>query len=93
MDDEDYAGPATLTVGARTVEVRVRLIARTEPQDGRVHWFGRTEATTALEAGDVIVTTPVGSAAGRIGDVDLWGRYRLAGVGTPPFPCPEPPSD
>ena len=41
-DDHDgYRGPATLTVDGREVPVRAILDARHEPQDGRLHWFGR----------------------------------------------------
>ncbi|MFC5951842.1 DUF4873 domain-containing protein [Pseudonocardia lutea] len=97
-DDEGYTGPATLTLDGTSVEARVRLLARTEPHDGRVHWFGRVDRNAELsallggKAADVRVVTPSGQAQGRIGDVDLWERYRLTGVGTPPFPLDEPPA-
>ncbi|MCE3553956.1 DUF4873 domain-containing protein [Pseudonocardia sp. RS11V-5] len=97
-DDEGYTGPATLTVDGTPVEVRVRVEARTEPHDGRVHWFGRVDRNEALsallggKAADVLVVTPRGRAQGRIGDVDLWERYRLTGVDAPPFPLDEPPA-
>ncbi|MFR9801826.1 DUF4873 domain-containing protein [Pseudonocardia sp. RS010] len=98
QDQEGYTGPATLTVGGASVEVRVRLLAHTEPHDGRVHWFGRVDRNEELsallggKAADVGVRTPRGWAAGRAGDVDLWDRYRLTGVGPPPFPLDEPPT-
>ena len=97
-DDEGYGGPATLTVAGTPVEVRVRVEVRTEPHDGRLHWFGRVDRNEELSAllggraTDVLVVTPRGRAEGRIGDVDLWDRYRLTGVGTPPFPLDEPPA-
>src|SRR5690242_13124818 len=49
-DDEGYTGPATLTVDGTPVEVRVRVEARTEPHDGRVHWVGRVDRNEALSA-------------------------------------------
>ncbi|WP_214364363.1 DUF4873 domain-containing protein [Pseudonocardia sp. H11422] len=100
--DEGYTGPATLTVDGRDVPVRVRLDARHEPQDGRVHWFGRVEAeqqladllsTGAGRTAAVHLRTPTGRADARIGDVDPWGRYRVTGVGTPPFTRADPPLD
>jgi hypothetical protein len=96
--DEGYTGPATLTVDGTPVEARVRIEARTEPHDGQLHWFGRVDRNAALsalldgKAADVLVVTPRGRAEGRIGDVDLWDRYRLTGIGTPPFPLDEPPA-
>lgn len=92
-DDVDYAGPATLTIGGSALDVQVRLEAHTQPQDGKVHWYGRVTRDDALDGvlggrnADVVVATPGGTASGRIGDVDLWGRYRLTGVGAPPYPC------
>ena len=38
---DGYSGPATLTVDGRRVPVHAVLDARHEPQDGRLHWFGR----------------------------------------------------
>ncbi len=40
-DPDGYMGPATLTVDGRAVPVHAVLDARHEPQDGRLHWFGR----------------------------------------------------
>ncbi|SDG00365.1 DUF4873 domain-containing protein [Pseudonocardia oroxyli] len=102
-DEVDYAGPATLTIDGTALDVHVRLEAHTQPQDGKVHWYGRVTrdpASGAALAGvlggrnaDVVVSTATGSARGRIGDVDLWGRYRLSGVGSPPYPLDEPPTE
>jgi hypothetical protein len=33
----------------------------------------------------VVLRTAHGSAEGRLSDVDPWGRFRIAGVGRPPF--------
>jgi uncharacterized protein DUF4873 len=99
MDEVDYAGPATLLVDEWEVPVRVRLVAVNEPVDGRIHWSGRVEAdqtlhevlggsTTAME-----LVTPNGRAPGKVGEPDPWGRYRVTGVGRPPFEPDPPPLD
>ena len=92
---EEYAGPARVSTGSTTgdsstVEVEVNLRGYFEPLDGRFHWYGRIGASEELGAqvssGDtVVVTTPAGSAAGRLSDIDPWGRFRITGTGRPPF--------
>jgi hypothetical protein len=94
--DEGYTGPAVLTVGGRDVPVHAHLDARHEPHDGRLHWFGRVrveDGQPEIPSGTVEVRTASGRAQARIGDVDPWGRYRLTGVGTPPFRIEEPDLD
>ena len=105
MDDDDgYQGPATLTVDGRDLPVQVLLDARHEPQDGKLHWFGRmtlegdptepallsalTSTTSHIE-----LSTAAGRSEARIGDLDPWGRYRVTGVGAPPFAVDEPTLD
>lgn len=94
-DPDGYTGPAVLHVEGRELAVHVRLDARHEPQDGRLHWFGRMRlpgidgpapampTTGKLQVGDRLA--PV-----RVGDLDLWGRYRVTGVGIPPYPREHP---
>jgi hypothetical protein len=95
--EEGYTGPAVLTtVEGRDLPVHAQLDARHEPHDGRVHWFGRVrvaEGHPDVPSGAVGLRTDSGSAEGRIGDVDPWGRYRVTGVGTPPFRIDEPDLD
>lgn len=93
--DEGYSGPAILTVDGRDVPVHARLDARHEPHDGRVHWFGRIkiEGGPPDFTGPVVLRTEGGHAEARIGDVDPWGRYRVTGVGTPPFRLDDPDLD
>lgn len=102
--EEGYTGPAVLTVDGRAVPVSVRLDARHEPLDGRLHWFGRllpepaADAEPALRAAlttadRVELATGTCRAEARIGDVDPWGRYRVTGVGAPPYPLDGPPLD
>lgn len=82
---EEYDGP--VRVGSVTVEASLR--GAFQPIDGRFHWYGRLAASAALDelgpGSSVTVTTEHGSAAGRLSDVDLWGRLRVAGTGRPPF--------
>jgi hypothetical protein len=94
--DEGYTGPAVLTVDGRDVAVHARLDARHEPHDGRLHWFGRVRPDGdpgGTLAGRVELRTDDARAEGRIGDVDPWGRYRVSGVGAPPFRIDEPDLD
>jgi Domain of unknown function (DUF4873) len=91
--DDGYTGPAVLTVDGQELAVHAQLDARHEPQDGRLHWFGRIrveEGHVDIPSGTVELRTDTGRAEGRIGDVDPWGRYRLTGVGAPPFRIDEP---
>lgn len=91
--DEGYTGPAVLTVDGRDVPVHAQLDARHEPHDGRMHWFGRIRfenGPPGIPIGTVELRTESGRAEARIGDVDPWGRYRLTGVGTPPFRIDDP---
>ncbi|MGH3588996.1 MAG: DUF4873 domain-containing protein [Pseudonocardia sp.] len=37
-----------------------------------------------------MLSTDGGRAEARIGEADPWGRYRVTGVGPPPFALPEP---
>jgi hypothetical protein len=88
--DEGYTGPAVLTVDGRDLPVHAQLDARHEPQDGRLHWFGRVRAESGLPGGPVELRTDAGRAHGRLGEVDPWGRYRITGVGVPPYRLDEP---
>jgi hypothetical protein len=88
---EEYVGPAQLAgPDAQPLPVEVTLRGRFEPIDGRFHWYGRVAADAGLDdrhaAGDTVtLTTPHGSAEGRLSDVDPWGRFRISGTGRPPF--------
>lgn len=83
--NESYDGPASIG----PVKLEVRLRGHFEPIDGRFHWYGRLPAGVLGEqhiAGSTVtLTTPHGSAEGRLSDVDPWGRFRIAGAGRPPF--------
>ena len=91
-DDEGYKGPATVRLAdGQEFTVQLTLRGHVEPLDGRFHWYGRVAVDAGLEAAlggrraQATVTTPQGQADGELSDVDPWGRYRVAGVSTPPF--------
>jgi cation diffusion facilitator CzcD-associated flavoprotein CzcO len=92
LDDGDgYEGPAQLAVGQSQFAVRVRLRGHFEPIDGRYHWQGRIDANEKLEEvlrsgrASGVLTTPEGSAPCELADPDLWGRYGVSGISTPPY--------
>ncbi|MGH3738035.1 MAG: DUF4873 domain-containing protein [Micromonosporaceae bacterium] len=92
MTDDGYDGTATLRIGDDNLAVEVRLRGHFQPIDGHFHWYGRIAADPAVAdaAGGrkarATLTTPHGQAEGAVSDPDTWGRYRIAGTGTPPFP-------
>lgn len=92
---EEYAGPAVVSAGSTSetaddIPVEVHLRGHFEPIDGKFHWFGRIATSDELAArhqagATVTLTTPQGTATGRLSDVDPWGRFRITGTGRPPF--------
>lgn len=86
----EYDGPATLTDEAGgPIEVDVRMRGEFQPLDGRFHWWARLAAGSAADAlksgATVTIDTGHGTATGRLSDLDPWGRYRITGLGKPPF--------
>ncbi|SDO18435.1 DUF4873 domain-containing protein [Actinacidiphila guanduensis] len=94
MEDDGYDGPAVVIVGEERFATRARLLGQFQPLDGRYRWYGRLAADEALTrlVGDrgaaVILRTEEGFAEGRIGEPDLWNRYRIEGESAPPFHVP-----
>jgi hypothetical protein len=93
--EDGFAGPAVLRLdGACPIDIAVEVTLRGyfEPVDGRYHWYGRLAAnddlTELVGAGKAAVrlSTEHGSAKAVVSDLDPWGRLRIAGVSTPPFP-------
>jgi hypothetical protein len=87
---EEYSGSAEVASEEGAIPVDVQLRGHFEPLDGKFHWFGRIAANEVLAGGHrsgstVTLTTPHGSARGRLSDVDPWGRFRISGTGRPPF--------
>jgi len=91
---DGYTGPATLRVDGRELPVHVQLDARHEPHDGRLHWFGRLRpddgAALSPSGATAELVTSAGRARAQLGEIDLWGRYRVTGVGPPPYAVDEP---
>ena len=90
--EEGYSGPVRLVVGDHELQVEAVMRGYFEPIDGHYHWYGRLAPHDELtelvsSSASVAVHTPQGSAEGKVGEVDLWGRFRIGGVGRPPFHC------
>ena len=89
--EEEYAGGAVLFTADREIAVEVLLRGHFQPIDGRFHWYGRVAAdadVAELANGrrtDVVLRTPRGEAVGTLADPDPWQRYRITGLGRPPF--------
>jgi hypothetical protein len=90
--DDGYDGQAEIVSDDSVVPIAVRLAGHFDAISGSYSWFGRVAAnpavTALVEAGVRTVTlrTPHGAASTRLSDVDPWGRFRVEGFGTPPFP-------
>ena len=88
-------GPAGLPAESPAeLPVEVSLRGAFQPLDGRYHWYGRIAASdrlpSTLSGSEVVVRTPYGEGAGRLSDVDPWGRHRISGTGRPPFEVDAP---
>lgn len=92
MEENDYQGTCTLAHEEGEITAEVVLRGYFQPIDGRFHWYGRLAANDAINElasnrkKDVILRTPHGEAVGKISDPDPWDRFRINGVGRPPFP-------
>lgn len=88
----DYLGQATLVVAGAEFAVEVELRGFIQPLDGVFRWYGRTRPNDEVRAavGDRMTVgslrTDYGEASVKIGEFDMWQRYRLLGTGRPPFP-------
>ena len=89
--DDGYEGPATLVTGGTQVAVQVQLRGHFQPIDGRYHWYGRIAPNQGLHdllgpgRAQAVLTTSEGSAPCELSDPDLWQRYRVTGISTPPY--------
>lgn len=90
-DEDDYRGPAIALTEETELDVEVVLRGHFQPIDGRFHWYGRISAherISELADGrrkDIVLRTPTGEAVGTLSDPDPWNRYRITGLGRPPF--------
>lgn len=93
-DEDGYSGELTIRIGADEVRVHGTLRGQFDPIDGHYHWYGRLAPDDGLTGRaaraplEVRVVTPEGQGEAKMGDVDMWGRLRVAGIGRPPFPLP-----
>ncbi|HKN55699.1 MAG TPA: DUF4873 domain-containing protein [Amycolatopsis sp.] len=93
-DEDGYRGPATLVVDGTELVIEVDLRGCFQPIDGYYRWYGRitaNEELAALAGGKkMAVELRAGGhhAVGEVSDPDPWGRYRVMGTSTPPFPVP-----
>jgi hypothetical protein len=90
--EDGYRGSAVVVVDGREFAVDVDLRGHFQPIDGRYHWYGRLRPNDELAAElngrkrAAALRTPDGMADGELSDPDPWGRYRITGISTPPFP-------
>jgi cation diffusion facilitator CzcD-associated flavoprotein CzcO len=90
--EDGYQGPATVVVGSSRFEVEVVLRGHFQPIDGRYHWYGRIARCGPLAAAAgpgrarAVIVTRQGRAPCELSEPDPWGRYRVSGISTPPFP-------
>lgn len=89
--EDEYRGEAVLFTEDTEISVEVVLRGNFQPIDGRFHWYGRLaehqEITDLVEGRrtNVVLRTHSGEAVGKLSDPDPWNRYRITGVGRPPF--------
>jgi len=88
-----YDGAARLIVGDQEIAVTVHLDGHLEPLDGRFHWYGRIERSTAVTAikdgGATTGMVQIGDASPaelRLAEYDPWGHVQVNGTGVPPYP-------
>lgn len=96
-EEAEYRGPATLHADDTEITTRVQLRGNFQPIDGRFHWYGRLDAAeevdgfAATHRKNVLLRTSEGEATGTLSDRDTWGRFRIEGLGRPPFRLDESP--
>jgi Domain of unknown function (DUF4873) len=92
LPEDGYAGHAELLIGTQRLDVQVELRGFFQPIDGRYHWYGRIAADDRIAAlvtggrAEAVLDVGHGPAPCELAEPDLWGRYRVTGQSTPPFP-------
>ncbi|MDR7302879.1 DUF4873 domain-containing protein [Haloactinomyces albus] len=90
-EEDDYRGPAVVFTEEREITVEVVLRGHFQPIDGRFHWYGRVAANPEVDEltggrkTEVVLRTPDGQAVATLADPDPWNRYRISGLGYPPY--------
>lgn len=91
---ETYDGDLELDTGsAEPLVIGVHLSGFFQPIDGTFRWHGRTDPDARVTAlaerigrAEIAVRVPGGDwAPAKLGEVNPWGGYRIAGRGRPPF--------
>jgi P-aminobenzoate N-oxygenase AurF/Domain of unknown function (DUF4873) len=85
---EVFDGPAGLRVAGDDHAVRVRLIGRLDPIDGKYHWRGTVFGALpddVLKRPEALLTANGRTAAARLTERTPQGGYSVTGMGTPPF--------
>lgn len=92
-DEDGYDGPAQLVpADGSSVAVEVSLRGHFDPISGSYRWYGRVAASPAVTelvaagARSVVLRTPHSEVETGLTDVDPWGRPRVEGFGSTPFP-------
>ncbi|MDT5078941.1 MAG: hypothetical protein QOJ80_3578 [Mycobacterium sp.] len=83
-----YDGPATLRIADDDHSVRVRLIGRLDPIDGKYHWRGTVFGALpedVLKRPEALLTANGRTAAARLTERSPQGGYSVTGMGAPPF--------
>ncbi|MFI5074059.1 MAG: DUF4873 domain-containing protein [Actinomycetales bacterium] len=92
--DDGYQGGALLVTADHEIAVVAALRGFFQSVDGRYRWHGRLAAPADTpDALDVlagarhqaVLVTPDGMSRCDIYEQDLWGRFKVSGVGRPPF--------
>ena len=92
--DDGYQGDALLVTADHEIAVVAALRGFFQSVDGRYRWHGRLAAPADTpDALDVlagarhqaVLVTPDGMSRCDIYEQDLWGRFKVSGVGRPPF--------
>ncbi|MDA2894188.1 DUF4873 domain-containing protein [Mycolicibacterium sp. BiH015] len=86
-EDSVYDGGATVAVGDRVLDAKVRLTGRVDPIDGHYHWQGTIFAADSDVRLPQEVTVTIGdrSARGRLTERTPWSTFSVVGLGAPPF--------
>ena len=92
--DDGYEGDALLVTADHEIALVAALRGYFQSVDGRYRWHGRLAAPAGTpDALDVlagarhqaVLVTPDGMSRCDVYEQDLWGRFKVSGVGRPPF--------
>lgn len=92
--DDGFAGSGLLVTLDAEYAVTVTLRGYFQPVDGRYRWHGRLGAPLGAEGSlnalvgarhTAALVTEHGTSVCEVYEPDLWGRFKVAGVGRPPF--------